>query len=200
MKYRFLSSILGVSAICIATPSAAASFLVEHGVDATACNTASSSGPFNTGQVITHNSSGCQGGYSVFLDTAAKTITFTTALAPFADYRFSEFVVSGITETTITSLSTLQINPLFNTTENPAPVPQLSFTDSSIRIFFGERSSSAPIFDFSTNGGQAIFAYNAVSSAVPEPATWAMMLLGFGFVGGVMRSAKRRQKQTVSYA
>lgn len=37
-------------------------------------------------------------------------------------------------------------------------------------------------------------------AAVPEPGTWAMMLLGFGFVGGAMRSAKRRQKLTVSYA
>lgn len=35
---------------------------------------------------------------------------------------------------------------------------------------------------------------------VPEPATWAMMLLGFGFIGGAMRSAKRRQRVTVSYA
>jgi hypothetical protein len=35
--------------------------------------------------------------------------------------------------------------------------------------------------------------------AVPEPSTWAMMLLGFGFVGGAMRS-RRRQKVTVSYA
>ncbi len=39
-----------------------------------------------------------------------------------------------------------------------------------------------------------------VTAAVPEPGTWAMMLLGFGFIGGAMRSAKRRQKLTVSYA
>lgn len=39
-----------------------------------------------------------------------------------------------------------------------------------------------------------------VAAAVPEPSTWAMMLLGFGFIGGAMRSAKRRQKVTVSYA
>lgn len=37
-------------------------------------------------------------------------------------------------------------------------------------------------------------------TGVPEPATWAMLLLGFGLVGGAMRSAKRRQKLTVSYA
>ena len=34
--------------------------------------------------------------------------------------------------------------------------------------------------------------------AVPEPYTWAMLVLGFGLVGGAMRSAKRRQKLTVS--
>lgn len=38
------------------------------------------------------------------------------------------------------------------------------------------------------------------TGAIPEPGTWAMMLLGFGFVGGAMRSAKRRQRLTVSYA
>jgi hypothetical protein len=32
-------------------------------------------------------------------------------------------------------------------------------------------------------------------SAVPEPATWAMMLLGFGAIGGALRSAKRRSDQ-----
>jgi hypothetical protein len=38
------------------------------------------------------------------------------------------------------------------------------------------------------------------SNVVPEPATWAMMLFGFAFVGGAMRSAKRKQKLTVTHA
>lgn len=38
------------------------------------------------------------------------------------------------------------------------------------------------------------------SGAVPEPATWAMMLLGFGFMGRALRLAKRRQRLNVSYA
>lgn len=33
-------------------------------------------------------------------------------------------------------------------------------------------------------------------SAIPEPGTWMMMLLGFGFVGAAMRTAKRRTKLT----
>lgn len=37
-----------------------------------------------------------------------------------------------------------------------------------------------------------------VGGAVPEPATWAMMILGFGFVGGSMRYRKR--STSVSFA
>jgi len=39
-----------------------------------------------------------------------------------------------------------------------------------------------------------------IGAAVPEPATWALLLLGFGFVGGAMRSVRRRQTFSVSYA
>lgn len=36
--------------------------------------------------------------------------------------------------------------------------------------------------------------------AVPEPGTWAMMLLGFGFVGGAMRRKGKKSSVAVSYA
>ena len=39
---------------------------------------------------------------------------------------------------------------------------------------------------------------NVSVSAVPEPATWLMMILGFGFVGGAMRS-RQRQTAKVSF-
>jgi hypothetical protein len=48
--------------------------------------------------------------------------------------------------------------------------------------------------------GSGVLLSSTNTAAVPEPATWAMMLLGFGFVGGVMRNAKRRQRVTVCYA
>jgi PEP-CTERM motif len=40
---------------------------------------------------------------------------------------------------------------------------------------------------FTSASGVFLSALNPVSNAVPEPATWAMMLLGFGLVGGTMR-------------
>jgi hypothetical protein len=42
--------------------------------------------------------------------------------------------------------------------------------------------------------------FNTPPPAVPEPATWLMMILGFGLVGGVMRANKRRENLTVSYS
>lgn len=40
------------------------------------------------------------------------------------------------------------------------------------------------------------FSHNTVSSAVPEPATWAMMIAGFGLAG----AAIRRRRQTYAHA
>ncbi|WP_293971313.1 PEPxxWA-CTERM sorting domain-containing protein [Sphingomonas sp.] len=40
---------------------------------------------------------------------------------------------------------------------------------------------------------------NAVPATVPEPATWAMMLVGFGAIGGTMRSRKVRQSLNVTF-
>jgi hypothetical protein len=37
-----------------------------------------------------------------------------------------------------------------------------------------------------------------LSSAVPEPGTWAMMLVGFGAIGASMR--RRRSKQIPQFA
>ena len=35
------------------------------------------------------------------------------------------------------------------------------------------------------------FTFDGVTNAVPEPASWALMIAGFGLVGGAMRSRKR---------
>jgi len=40
---------------------------------------------------------------------------------------------------------------------------------------------------------------NPEGDAVPEPATWAMMLVGFGLVGGAMRRRKQHQAVRLSY-
>ncbi|WP_296722015.1 PEPxxWA-CTERM sorting domain-containing protein [Erythrobacter sp.] len=51
-----------------------------------------------------------------------------------------------------------------------------------------------------TNNGAVIAVQSALISAVPEPATWSMMIVGFGAVGGAIRLAKRKQKVKLLYA
>lgn len=40
----------------------------------------------------------------------------------------------------------------------------------------------------------------ATAPAVPEPATWAMMLLGFGLIGGIMRRRRTSASGSISIA
>lgn len=73
--------------------------------------------------------------------------------------------------------------------DNWLPGATLSFLASDV-------STTLRFRDISTSGGFANIALDAVSltgaaAAVPEPVSWAMMVGGFGLVGGTMR---RRQK------
>lgn len=61
------------------------------------------------------------------------------------------------------------------------------------------------LYQPAANGGDGVLFDNlrfetAVASAVPEPEAWAMLLLGFGIIGGAMRVRRRRQKVSLSYA
>jgi len=73
-----------------------------------------------------------------------------------------------------------------------------------IRVFgdMGEQLSAVRLKLNPTNGGvgsltQVRLGGAAAIAAVPEPATWAMMIGGFGLLGGV---ARRRRKVQVTYA
>jgi PEP-CTERM motif len=56
-------------------------------------------------------------------------------------------------------------------------------------------SGIATASPFQSGGG----ALRVDLAGVPEPSTWAMLILGFGVIGGAMRSA-RRQSVRVTYA
>lgn len=44
------------------------------------------------------------------------------------------------------------------------------------------------------------FRVEGLTAAVPEPATWALLLLGFGAVGGAMRTSRRQKSRPAAFA
>jgi PEP-CTERM motif len=77
------------------------------------------------------------------------------------------------------------------------------FVTGANQLLFTGNDTGAGIFGdltggpFGTAGGA--YAFNAVLSydvaAVPEPASWALMILGFGVAGSVLRKTNRRHTQ-----
>jgi hypothetical protein len=61
-------------------------------------------------------------------------------------------------------------------------------------IYFGVGSSvGGGYHTFADNVVAGGTTYNFETAAVPEPATWGLMILGFGVAGGAIRSQRRRQ-------
>lgn len=85
---------------------------------------------------------------------------------------------------------------------NPALASSLAGTGATSMISAATTGSPAinPLLNLyvATNREKQDFLFWTYSPSVPEPATWAMMVLGMGAVGGAMRSNKR--KATVRFA
>jgi hypothetical protein len=66
--------------------------------------------------------------------------------------------------------------------------PTLAAGSHNIEVFYADRENVAAAFslDLSTTGV-------VVTPGIPEPATWAMMLIGFGGMGAAMRRTRQRR-------
>ena len=153
------------------------------------------------GQVASPSSG--SGVYSFALGT--PSISFDWGLDQFlSPYGVGDLTDPLITLTNLGSGQTVSYNPLSPGNDNWNGTG-VNFGDSqnSARFTFGFLSGLG--FDPNVNntysvnlsaGGHSLTTYAMVGSgAVPEPATWAMMLIGFGAIGLQMRR-KRSQVQT----
>jgi hypothetical protein len=84
----------------------------------------------------------------------------------------------------------------------------LSGSGSNFFGFQGVGGQSIAQFRFVVDGGEAVLDTRQIrldevtsTPAIPEPATWGMMLIGFGAVGGMMRRKRQHAKSVrVRYA
>ena len=66
----------------------------------------------------------------------------------------------------------------------PTPLPQYAFSTGNIWTLHTPPSAASAI-------GVRIEGNRFVAAAVPEPASWALMIAGFGAVGGMLRTRRR---------
>ncbi|MDP3870673.1 MAG: PEPxxWA-CTERM sorting domain-containing protein [Phenylobacterium sp.] len=59
--------------------------------------------------------------------------------------------------------------------------------------FFKLDADNLDVFTLNLKGGSDAVLYFTGGSVVPEPATWAMMIIGFGAAGSMLRSSRRRR-------
>ncbi len=81
----------------------------------------------------------------------------------------------------------------------PLAFPGGTGNETNRRVTFSA-TGSTEIFgvSFSNNANMGSFEFDnvALTAAVPEPATWAMMLIGFGMIGAASRYRRRSAKVT----
>jgi len=144
-------------------------------------------------------------GGSLVVSAIVQNQPLVTSTSAFGDWRFAQvgstFLAAG--SYTIGAYYPTQLDAFVgsNATDKVvvSPASWLTFGQAMVTTG-GSEFFKRPDVATSETFTPAFFGPNFLSSAVPEPATWAIMLIGFGAVGGALRSAKRRQKVSVSYS
>lgn len=132
--------------------------------------------------------------------SAAATVTYTFS-SPTDSVSFNYFTANFLTQSTTVAASDLQSCSIegfsceqvtFNEPHDMFPA-SISVVGDNLSSFAGY--VSAPGFD--TPGTYQVLgglggSFTISLAAVPEPATWAMMLLGFGAIGAAFRIKGKR--------
>lgn len=114
--------------------------------------------------------------------------------------RVFSFLFSGLDAGTSNNMSWLRINFVDrqgNVSFRDVADLQATFGGGTGRAFINTRSRQLRITSavFTADGAKAQYVLDGFATAVPEPATWGMLILGFGMAGGALR---RRSKAPVA--
>lgn len=111
------------------------------------------------------------------------------------DYRLNLTFSDGAV---LSGLYTPTTNTFLGGTPTTVGGTTYSLTEFSFRRYLGDAVSpyvATPGNDGNDYSGN--FTFSATTAPVPEPTTWALMLVGFGAVGYSIRSRPRRQLQAI---
>ena len=179
-------------------------------------NSGAFSGPFSFNSVSFGQNIGGQ------MDSASYTVSFYLSAVGFGGLTsnlasnegtflgtLGTFGISGAMPTTLTLTGNqINYNPANGTLLMNVDISNVTSAAGFYQSFFNADYTGADVtraYSGTTYGasGDTIGAlqttFNSVNTAVPEPATWALMLLGFGMVGYAMRK-RGTVRTTLTYA
>ena len=126
--------------------------------------------------------------------TGAISQTFATVAGQVytLSFIFSHNLFSGTPSASASFSVDGLVGSVFHNSGSTSDLDWLIFSGN----FLADNSSATLNFTNLTGGINEGVLLDAISvqAAVPEPATWAMMLLGFGAIGGAMRASRRKQR------
>lgn len=150
------------------------------------------------------------GGFSGIASTLGRlngTLQFSNTVGGSLAQALADFFVfsdarGGTYNFSLASVDTVSLNRQADTLTSGTLYLLGTIVDANLN--YTTPTSSSITLQFNSNGPSAYssaltLSVPATTAAVPEPASWAMMLGGFGLVGGALRSS-RRQKTTVTFA
>lgn len=176
MRNRMLAAAVAVGSMALAAPASAGTFIIT----------------FVTNQALLGPA-----------QSGTATITTSDTLTTSSQNRMGYMItgISGMLGTSaITGLSGFQgSDNYFYTTGSFVDGSGLGFTTAggtSASLYFASAASRYQLT--TTNPFSTGYVTATATPAVPEPATWAMMLIGFGSVGVALR--RRAARATVAFA
>ena len=136
-------------------------------------------------------------------DVSAQFVLDSVPMVDSTDADSGSFTINGVSVTRDSGVSQSDIS-FFTLDEGGGfDFDTGQLTGSS---FFGPQLFSGTLANpsfltgsFDLTGNPGTLTISSFESAVPEPGTWLLMLLGFGFVGAGMRRRKQAVKLSVSY-
>ena len=126
---------------------------------------------------------------------ASTTIGAGTVSGLINQFRYNSVAATALTagqRYTIGALYTSGSDAVLFNANNVATNAAITYGNGT---FAGGGTLANPSTDFAST--TSFFGPNFTFGAVPEPASWAMLLMGFGVMGGALR---RRRTVTVTYA
>ncbi|MCU6454134.1 FxDxF family PEP-CTERM protein [Sphingomonas sp. A2-49] len=189
MNKTIITTLAAVAAFAVAPAASATNFPVGSP------NFTATPGPNGT-------ISGNFGNSGIGIGTFTDTFTFTLGANGFGSGTVSTSSSMLQSSTDLDFTSVLINGSLANLTKTDGGLFEVAFANmvpitalqlNTLTVNYVSRGAGA-------YGGQLTFIPSA--TAVPEPAAWAMMILGMGVVGFALRSAKRKSKvrTTVTFA